>query len=740
MVTRCGCPGSSADVSENEIIVRSGRASGRRRASRTDLLLPPHAASTHRARSDEERPSSQSGGHRANLSSAHGRWTVSLTLDRRRSPVTVADDGASLLEVLRDRLGIASAKDGCSPQGQCGCCTVLVDGEPRVACVTPARRVAGPLDHDRSTASANGRSGGRDAFCATGASQCGFCTPGIIVRLDASARSVASSATTSTTSSGRCSRTCAGAPAGARSSTRGAPTTTRRTRPRSRPRARHRRAPRSRAARRSASAPTSRSAAAASPTTPRPPTRSSPCPTGAAAGPWPRRSSRRGAPRPRCRDGARPSTCGHPIAVPDGDWARDAAHAVGRAGVPRDRRVVVPARRRAGVAARQRRRVRRQGRRRVVMAAARELADQHGRAGPRARCRARTPCGSGAKRPPIAAGVRADGTGVVRVARTPGIAEAIASYAPSLRVEEVDVPDRRRRQPPRGGLGRGGGAARGRAASTRATTVVAPNGARATRSDRRATACTSASTAGDPLDEVVLRSYCIGAAHMALGWVTSEGIAVDDAGEPHDLTIRSFGVLRAVDTPPITVEIERRPRARATAATPCSPRWPPPRGSRKAARRLARPDKLAAQVTSTRRHAEQERSAGAASGPYTPVVRAGDWLVVSGQVGIADGKLVPGGLDGELRQAIANLRAQLEANGASLDGRREDDRVPAPHERLRADERGVHRRVRRSPTRALRHRRRRAPARRARRGGGVGLAGARHLPWLGVVIIVLSCS
>jgi CO/xanthine dehydrogenase Mo-binding subunit len=43
---------------------------------------------------------------------------------------------------------------------------------------------------------------------------------------------------------------------------------------------------------------------------------------------------------------------------------------------------------------------------------------------------------------------------------------------------------------------------------------------------------------------------------MALGWVTSEGIAVTDDGEPLDLTIRSFGVLRAVDTPPITVEID----------------------------------------------------------------------------------------------------------------------------------------------------------------------------------------
>ena len=45
----------------------------------------------------------------------------------------------------------------------------------------------------------------------------------------------------------------------------------------------------------------------------------------------------------------------------------------------------------------------------------------------------------------------------------------------------------------------------------------------------------------------MLRSYCIGAAHMALGWVRSEGIAVDPDGLPLDLTIRSFGILRAQD-------------------------------------------------------------------------------------------------------------------------------------------------------------------------------------------------
>jgi 2-iminobutanoate/2-iminopropanoate deaminase len=53
-------------------------------------------------------------------------------------------------------------------------------------------------------------------------------------------------------------------------------------------------------------------------------------------------------------------------------------------------------------------------------------------------------------------------------------------------------------------------------------------------------------------------------------------------------------------------------------------------------------------------------------GPYTPVVRAGEWLVVSGQVGIVDGSLVPGGLEQELRQAIENLRRQLDSQGASL--------------------------------------------------------------------------
>jgi 2-iminobutanoate/2-iminopropanoate deaminase len=53
-------------------------------------------------------------------------------------------------------------------------------------------------------------------------------------------------------------------------------------------------------------------------------------------------------------------------------------------------------------------------------------------------------------------------------------------------------------------------------------------------------------------------------------------------------------------------------------------------------------------------------------GPYTPVVRAGDWIIVSGQLGISDGALVEGGVAAQTTQAVANLQAQLESVGAGL--------------------------------------------------------------------------
>jgi len=53
-------------------------------------------------------------------------------------------------------------------------------------------------------------------------------------------------------------------------------------------------------------------------------------------------------------------------------------------------------------------------------------------------------------------------------------------------------------------------------------------------------------------------------------------------------------------------------------------------------------------------------------GPYTPSVRAGDWIIVSGQLGLKDGAMVPGGVAAQTTQAVENLKAQLAQHGATL--------------------------------------------------------------------------
>ena len=95
--------------------------------------------------------------------------------------VVVADTTATLLDFLRGRAGMVSVKDGCSPQGQCGCCTVLVDGQPRVSCVTPVRRVRGREVTTVEGLAPDVRAAWGEAFAATGGSQCGFCTPGMVM-------------------------------------------------------------------------------------------------------------------------------------------------------------------------------------------------------------------------------------------------------------------------------------------------------------------------------------------------------------------------------------------------------------------------------------------------------------------------------------------------------------------------------------------------------------------------------
>jgi len=106
--------------------------------------------------------------------------TLELRVNGVRRRVA-ADPGQSLLSVLRDELDLTGAKYGCG-EGQCGACTVLVDGRPTRACITGAATVAG-----KAVTTIEGiEEGGRlhpvqEAFLEMDAMQCGYCTPGMIV-------------------------------------------------------------------------------------------------------------------------------------------------------------------------------------------------------------------------------------------------------------------------------------------------------------------------------------------------------------------------------------------------------------------------------------------------------------------------------------------------------------------------------------------------------------------------------
>ena len=479
-----------------------------------------------------------------------------LRVDGTVIEVSEGDRQRTLLEVLR-RNGVTTVKDGCSPQGQCGCCTVLIDGAARVACVTPVRRVLGAdirtvagLDDDAARRFAG-------ALCATGGTQCGFCTPGIVVRLAAleaktPARLADSAAVTEALLAHLCRCT-------------GWQTIT------------------------EAAALVASGARVAEP---------SAAELDEAAG-------------VATREGGAAQVVGSGVALGQGGFADDLA--------PLDALVALPDGAGGwvvgeGISEARALRGKVQGRRTTaplrwpidvapgawdlvlhttwtepaalepdaawcapgadpvgpsgnggafgakasspVAAAAQVLAERHGRA-VRVLLDREDVVTLTAKRPPLALGLRADGSGIVRAAATPGLAEAVAAWFPSVAVEEVTVSG-----PPTSLALRGAVWAEVAAAIAVATAVDEiehPNGGRAEASLAGVVLTIRVSAGRLPAGAVgraVLRSYVIGAAHQALGWVRSEAITVDEAGGVHDLTMRSFGILRARDTPHVEVVLD----------------------------------------------------------------------------------------------------------------------------------------------------------------------------------------
>jgi aerobic-type carbon monoxide dehydrogenase small subunit (CoxS/CutS family) len=522
---------------------------------------------------------------------------LEFTYDGR--PVTVrAEPGETLLTVLRERLGARSVKDGCAPQGQCGCCTVLVDGDPRVACVTPATRVSG-----RTVTTVDGlepalRDAFADAFAATGASQCGFCTPGIVVRCAAAVKKgrVGPADVDRALAAHLCR--CTGWQTIREAVARvadGEPTAVDGTRDLGAASARA--TLEGGTAQRVGTDVVLGRGGFADDTAPADALVAIPLPPGSGAASveaeglhWVVADSLHEA---RARAGkvqGRRTTIEErpPLALPAA-WeggVRLATSWVEPAYLEPDASWCVPGGDPASPLA--------NGgafggkTRSVAPGAARALADRFGRA-VRVVLSREDVVRLGPKRPPIAARARhvegeieiegtvaTGGSAAFRDAPAPypapvpmrttwheaGVAgPRVASYLRASALAETAVLIA-------GALDEAGadvsllvGDARG--ARVALDTIVSTSaGALAGASvsvDDASTAIDSVRVrvaAGDVLDEVTLRSYVIAAAHMALGWVLSEAIAVDaDTGDVRDLTIRSFGILRAREMPHVDVEI-----------------------------------------------------------------------------------------------------------------------------------------------------------------------------------------
>ena len=109
---------------------------------------------------------------------------VRLHVNGRLREDAVADS-LLLLDYLREHAGFTGTKRGCDG-GECGACTVLVDGEPRLACITLVARCAGRRVETIEGLADNGRmSALQAAFHEKLGTQCGFCTPGMIMAAEA---------------------------------------------------------------------------------------------------------------------------------------------------------------------------------------------------------------------------------------------------------------------------------------------------------------------------------------------------------------------------------------------------------------------------------------------------------------------------------------------------------------------------------------------------------------------------
>ncbi len=107
--------------------------------------------------------------------------TIHLIVNGSKRTLEVESD-ESLLDALRGRCGTKSLKDGCQPQGQCGCCLAIVDGAAKVTCATPAAKCDGKEITTLEGLDERERQQLARAFVAAAGLQCGFCIPGIALR------------------------------------------------------------------------------------------------------------------------------------------------------------------------------------------------------------------------------------------------------------------------------------------------------------------------------------------------------------------------------------------------------------------------------------------------------------------------------------------------------------------------------------------------------------------------------